>query len=142
MDNDILLDRHEGRNRLVRANDEHPLFRPMVDIIFATYGPVPVLRDLFAGVDGAERVLIYGSWAARRAGEGGAFPNDIDVLVVGSSPRRELTAIASAASSRLDVPVNITRVSAEEWGADEPTPFVATLRERPTVDVMTGEVHA
>lgn len=136
----ILRDRYEGRNRLVRADVEHLLFRPMREIIDATYGPVPVLREQFDGVEGAERVLIYGSWAARRAGEAGAFPNDIDVLVLGSSPRRVLTTIASEASERLDVPVNITRLSLDEWEASEPTPFVATLRSRPIVDVMTGGV--
>lgn len=140
VESDILRDRHEGRNRLVRANDEHPLFGPMREIIDATYGPVPVLREQFDGVEEAERVLICGSWAARRAGEAGAFPNDIDVLVLGSAPRRVLTAIASEASERLDVPVNITRLSLDEWEASDPTPFVTTLRSRPTVDVMTGDI--
>lgn len=137
----ILRDRHEGRNRLVRADDEHPLFRPMREIVDATYGPVPVLREQFDGVEGIERVLIYGSWAARRAGEAGEFPNDIDVLVLGSAPRRVLVAIASEVGERLDVPVNVTRLSIEEWETDDPTPFVATLRSRPTFDVMTGNLH-
>lgn len=142
VESDVLRDRQEGRNRLVRANEEHPLFGPMRALVAAAYGPVPVLRELFEDIDGAERVLIYGSWAARRAGESGAFPNDIDVLVVGSSPRRELTKIASEASARLDVPVNVTRLPVEDWRTDEPSPFVATVQSRPTVDVMTGEVDA
>lgn len=137
----ILRDRHEGRNRLVRADVGHPLFGPMREIIDVTYGPVPLLREQFDGVEGVERVLIYGSWAARRAGEAGLFPNDIDVLVLGSAPRRVLTAVASEAGKRLDVPVNVTRLSVDEWEADDPTPFVSTLRSRPTLDVMTGDLH-
>ncbi|OFS27364.1 hypothetical protein HMPREF3162_02240 [Brevibacterium sp. HMSC07C04] len=125
----------------MRADDEHPLFRPMREIVDATYGPVPVLREQFDGVEGIERVLIYGSWAARRAGEAGEFPNDIDVLVLGSAPRRVLVAIASEVGERLDVPVNVTRLSIEEWETDDPTPFVATLRSRPSFDVMTGNLH-
>ncbi|MBE9402803.1 hypothetical protein M4D54_10005 [Brachybacterium sp. p3-SID1565] len=113
----------------------------MREIIDATYGPVPLLREQFDGVEGVERVLIYGSWAARRAGEAGLFPNDIDVLVLGSAPRRVLTAVASEAGKRLDVPVNVTRLSVDEWEADDPTPFVSTLRSRPTLDVMTGDLH-
>lgn len=77
VDNEVLLDRQEGRNRLVRANAEHPLFALMRDLMAATYGPMPVLRELFQGVDGVEQLLIYGSWAARRAGESGAFPSEI-----------------------------------------------------------------
>ena len=137
----VLLDRHEGRNRLVRANREHPLFVQMSSIIEATYGPVPILREAFAAVDGASKVFIYGSWAARRAGEGGPFPNDIDVLVVGDAPRRALADIAGRAGEALRLPVNVTRLSPGEWESDEPTPFVETVRGRPFVDVMTGRVH-
>ncbi|MGV9768413.1 hypothetical protein ACWDR7_02850 [Microbacterium sp. NPDC003461] len=141
VDNDVLRDRQEGRNRMVRANDEHPLFAPMRELIAATYGPVPVLRELFDGVDGVDELLIYGSWAARRAGESGAFPNDVDVLVVGSAPRRTLADLAAEASARLDVPVNVTRMGSDEWRADRPSPFVETIRSRPIVDVLTGDVH-
>ncbi|WP_285725868.1 hypothetical protein [Psychromicrobium xiongbiense] len=142
VDNEVLRDRQEGRNRLVTANQDHPLFALMRDLIAATYGPIPVLRELFEDVGGVERVLIYGSWAARRAGESGAFPNDIDVLVVGDTPRRILTKIASDASERLDVTVNITRLSARDWGAEDASPFVSTVRSRPAVNVMTGDVDA
>lgn len=140
LESDVLRDRHEGRNRLVRANEEHPLFALMRDLIAATYGPVPVLRELFDGVDGADHVFIYGSWAARRAGQSGAFPNDIDLLVVGSVPRRTLSAIATEAGERLDLPVNATRLGHDDWEADEPSPFVSTIRSRPIVDVLTGDV--
>lgn len=138
---DVLRDRQEGRNRLVRANQEHPLFVQMRDIIAATYGPVPVLRNAFDGVAGAEQVLIYGSWAARRTGDAGAFPHDIDVLVIGDVARRQLTEIATSAGVELDLPVNITRLSREDWTSQEPSPFVTTIRSRPVVDVMTGETR-
>ncbi len=114
----------------------------MRDLIAATYGPVPVLRELFEDLGGVDQIMIYGYWAARRAGESGAFPNDIDVLVVGDAPRKTLTALASEASARLDLPVNVTRVAPDDWCADEPSPFVATIRSRPAVDVRTGDVHA
>lgn len=142
VDGDVLRDRQEGRNRLVRANQEHPLFALMRDLIAATYGPVPVLRELFEGLDGVDQIMIYGSWAARRAGESGAFPRDIDVLVVGDAPRKTLTALASEASDRLDVAVNVSRIAPDDWRADAPSPFVATIRSRPVVDVMTGDVRA
>ena len=111
VDSEVLRDRHEGRNRLVSANAEHPLFALMRDLIDATYGPIPVLRELFESIGGVEQLLIYRSWAARRAGESGAFPNDVDVLVVGDILRRTLTSIASDASDQLDVPVNVTRLT-------------------------------
>lgn len=36
---DVLRDRREGNNRLVRANTDHPLSEPMSEIIVETYGP-------------------------------------------------------------------------------------------------------
>ncbi len=141
VDGGILKDRHEGRNRLVSANVNHPLFVPMRTIIETTYGPVPILREAFGEVDGATLVYIYGSWAARRSGVAGPFPNDIDVLVVGATPRRVLADIARSAGDRLGVPVNITRVSPEEWTSNEPSPFLATVQSRPTVNVLTGELN-
>lgn len=142
VDSAVLRDRQQGRNRLVRANTEHPLFTLMRDLIAATYGPVPLLRELFEDVSRVERLLIYGSWAARRAGENGAFPNDIDVLVVGYAPRRTLSRIASDASGQLDIPVNVTRIPVEDWDAEDVSPFVATVRSRPIIDVVSGEVDA
>ncbi|GAA2004158.1 winged helix-turn-helix domain-containing protein [Brevibacterium samyangense] len=141
VENDVLRDRHEGRNRLVRANTDHPLFHPMSEVIASTYGPIPVLRELFEGIEGVDDLQIYGSWAARRAGEAGAYPNDVDVLVVGAVSRRALSDIAAAAGERLDMPVNITRLDMDEWTTENPSPFVRTIRARPRVSVLTGEVH-
>ncbi len=141
VDSGILLDRHEGRNRLVRANQDHQLFSPMREIIMATYGPIPVLRHEFEGADGVEQVLIYGSWAARRTGEPGEFPQDIDVLVIGDVLRRRLADIASRSGDALDMPVNITRLSSDEWQEKGSSPFVDTVRSRPFVDVMTGQAN-
>lgn len=141
VESDILVDRYEGRNRLIRANDQHPLFSLMRDLVAATYGPVPVLRAEFEGLRGARKVLIYGSWAARRVGEPGPYPNDLDVLVVGDVPRRKLIGIATRASERLGLEVNVTRVSAEEWEAADRSPFVSTVRSRPLIDVRTGARH-
>lgn len=142
VDSAVLRDRYEGRNRLVSANADHPLFALMRDLIAATYGPVPVLRELFDGIDGVEELLIYGSWAARRSGESGEFPNDLDVLVVGETPRRTLSGIAAEAGDKLDLPVNITRIAPVDWSAEDPSPFVSTIRSRPLVDVRSGEILA
>lgn len=142
VDSGILRDRQEGRSRMVQADQDHPLHAPMREIIQSAYGPVPVLREAFDGVEGVDRVLIYGSWAARRAGEPGGFPRDIDVLVVGETPRRRLTEIAARATEMLGAPVSITRLTPQEWESQDASPFVRTVRSRPVVDVMTGAVRA
>lgn len=132
----VLCDRQSGRNRLVRVNREHPLYAIMSQLILAAYGPVPVLRDLLLNAPGVERAYIYGSWAARREGELGAFPNDYDVLVVGEIARRDLVEIASKAGTRLGSEVNISRVSMQEWNNNEPSPFLSEVKSRPLIELI------
>ncbi|MDO5671566.1 MAG: hypothetical protein Q4G30_01735 [Actinomycetaceae bacterium] len=132
----ILLDRQVGRNRMVRANRDHPLFTHMHAIIMATYGPVPVLQEIFTDVIGVDQLYIYGSWAARFTGEAGPYPNDLDVLTIGDTSQRVLSAKAATASHQLGITVNITRLTIEQWESDTPSPFVQTLRSHPLVQVI------
>lgn len=133
---DVLRDRRDGNNRLVRANTEHPLWSLMSQLVTETYGPVPVLRGLLADVSGVIESYLYGSWAARRAGQAGPPPRDLDVLVVGTASRTALLDVAEAARATLHIEVNIHRTSAEAWAA-RTDPFLATVASRPKVQ-LTG----
>lgn len=141
VESDVVVDHIEGRNRLVRANKSHPLYSLMSQLVLATYGPVPVVRGLFGGIDSISELLTFGSWVARRAGIAGPYPNDVDVLVVGGIPRRTLSEQTAVASERLNLAVNITRLTEDEWHARSTAPFVATVRSRPMLDVLTGELR-
>lgn len=130
----VLVDRSVGRARLVRANPDYPLLRPLTELVAATYGPIPVLGRLLQGVEGVREAYIYGSWAARRAGEPGRLPRDVDVLVVGTTARRVLAEIGSAAEQQLHREVNVTRVSGSDWDEGS-TAFVRTVRAQPIATI-------
>ncbi len=134
IDAGVLVDRSVGRARLVRANPDYPLLRPLTELVAATYGPIPVLRRLLRGVEGIREAYVYGSWAERRAGEPGRLPRDIDVLVVGTTPRRVLAEIGSAAEPELHREVNVTRVSGIDWDEGS-TAFVRTVRALPIATI-------
>lgn len=138
IDADVLRDRRHGNNRLVRPNTEHPLWSLMSQIIVETYGPVPVLRELIMQVDGVSAAYIYGSWAARRSGEPGPPPRDLDVLVVDTTPRVDLLDIADAARARLHIDVNIRVVPAADWQAKS-DPFLKTVASRPMIALVAHE---
>jgi hypothetical protein len=57
-------------------------------LLFLSWGPLQVIADEFATVDGAEQALIFGSWAARYHQRHGPPPHDLDVLAVGNPPGR------------------------------------------------------
>jgi len=126
------LDRKVGRSRLIRAATEHSMYAPMVQILELSYGPLVVLPDILAHVGKVREAYIYGSWAARYAGEAGSAPRDLDVLLVGSPSRRDMTAAAADASARLGLEVNMARVETGAWERDEDG-FVGTVRTRPHV---------
>ena len=126
------LGRKAGRTRLIRAATEHSMYQPMVQILELSYGPLVVLPEILARVGKVREAYIYGSWAARYVGEAGSAPRDLDVLLVGSPSRREITAASADASARLGLEVNITRVDTRAWEHDDDG-FVATVKARPHV---------
>lgn len=101
-----------------------------------TYGPLPVLTELLAPVLAVREAFIYGSWAARHAGEPGPAPIDVDVPVVGAVDLDGLDDIARVAEGRLHRPVAMRRVRASTGDAPDPKdPFLTSIRTRPLVEL-------
>lgn len=133
----LIRTRKRGNLRLIRAVTDSPLSRPLTDLLAVTYGPLPVLGDLIAGVKGITEAYIYGSWAARYSGEPGPAPADVDVLVVGMADPDDLDAMAERAQNTLRRPVNIRRIRPETWTASNPTdPFIRSVKSRPLVTIV------
>lgn len=127
-----------GPTRLVQANPVHPLYAPMRQLILATYGPPAIVAEEFASIEGAETVLLFGSWAARYLGEPGRGPNDIDVLVIGRADRDDVDDAAERAERRIGVPVQATVRTRKQWDAQADS-FIKELRARPVVVVLEPE---
>jgi hypothetical protein len=132
----FVRDSRRGNVRLLRAVTDTPVSRPLTDLLAVTYGPLPVLNDLLADVEGITQAFIYGSWAARYLGEPGPVPGDVDVLVVGTADPDDLDEIGRAAQSRLGRPVDIRRIRPAAWASPDPAdPFLASVHERPLVEL-------
>ena len=132
----FVRDSRRGNVHLIQAVTDSPVSRPLTDLLAVTYGPLPVLNDLLAGVEGITHAFIYGSWAARYLGEPGPVPGDVDVLVVGTADPDDLDEIARAAQHRLGRPVDIRRIRPAAWASSDPAdPFLASVRERPLLQL-------
>jgi predicted nucleotidyltransferase len=115
------------------------LSRPLTDLLAVAHGPLPILTDLIASVDGIAAAYIYGSWAARYRGEPGPAPVDVDVLVVGAPDLDDLDDVAEKARVTLHRPVNIRRIRPETWDADDPAdPFLRSVKSRPLVTIRSA----
>lgn len=96
-------------------NSANRLVEPLAQLLLLSWGPMQVVADEFAGLDGAERVLIFGSWAARYRQQHGPTPHDLDVLVVGRPGRASVYDAADRAEQRLAMPVNPVIRTADAW---------------------------
>lgn len=135
VDAGVLTQRYWGRNRLVRANTEHPAVDALTQLALVTFGPHTVIADEFSGLPGVVEVLIFGSWAARYRGETGHTPADIDVLVIGSAGRMATTDAARRAEERLHIPVNAQTCTPDQWREPQTWTLLIEIQQRPYVSV-------
>lgn len=138
----LISSRTLGRNRLIRANTAHSAAKALTQLLEVTFGPRAVIAEEFA-IPGAKRVVIFGSWAARYAGEAGPPPHDIDVLVVGKIDRADLYEAADRAATRLGIEVNPVVRSVKQW-SDPKDALVKQIRKSAHTEVLDarGSVDA
>jgi DNA-binding transcriptional ArsR family regulator len=102
----LVTTRKVGNTRLVRADTTSPYYAGLAEVLTRAFGVPAVLAEVLRDIDGVAAVYIYGSWAARHAGQTGQRPvGDIDVLVLGGPARDRLYTALSTAEERLGRPV-------------------------------------
>ena len=131
----ILRDRTVGRTRLLSANTETRISRPLTELLAVTYGPLEVVADEFRGLNDVDLVAIYGSWAARYYGDLGPPPQDLDVLVVGTTPRTAVYDAAERTQQRLHIPVNAIISSRQRW-TNRADALIQQIRTSPLMVVV------
>jgi DNA-binding transcriptional ArsR family regulator len=120
----LVATRKIGNTRLVRANTDSPYYAGLADALTRAFGVPAVLADALKQVEGISAAYIYGSWAARHAGQPGQRPvGDIDVLVLGAPDRDRLYDALSTAEQRLGRQVD------------------STIRDSTWLDSGTGSFH-
>jgi hypothetical protein len=134
---DLVKVRMIGRSKLVRANAASPYFEPLARLALMSFGPPYVLREEFEALGNVERLFIYGSWAARYAGEQGSAPHDVDVLLIGEPDRDAVYEATRRAEERLGREVNVTIRDAKQWKTAEDG-FTRQLRSSPLVEIPLG----
>jgi DNA-binding transcriptional ArsR family regulator len=130
----ILAEREVGRTRLIRANQTSPLTAPLREILLVATGPVALLAEEFASLDGVDAAFLYGSFAARVRGVEGPSPLDIDVMVVGTPDAAAVYDACERVERVVGRPVNPTIVTSEELGQE--SGFLENVRANPIVPIL------
>lgn len=130
----ILETRHIGKTRLVVANTASPVYRPLAELVLQAFGPVELVAEELAKIEGVQDAYIFGSWAARYQEVEGPSPEDVDVLVVGDPDRDEVYESVLRMEHRLGREVNVTIRSKETW-EEARDGFIRHVRSSPLVHV-------
>jgi DNA-binding transcriptional ArsR family regulator len=135
----LVTSRKVGNTRLVRANPDSPYYAGLADVLTRAFGVPAVLAEALRHVGGIDQAYIYGSWAARHAGQAGQRPvADIDVLILGSPDRDQLYEALSAVETRLGRPVQAT-IRETDWLNSGSGAFYETVIGRPMLKLTTGK---
>ena len=134
----ILRTTSVGRNTLVSANWSLPWAADLKSILVQTIGIIGQLGQALSDLDGIEAAYVYGSWAARHAGEPGPSPNDIDVVIVGTVPLSKVRAALRVVESGRHVEINPVVVDHDRWNTRKPEPFIKQLKSRPLVTITAN----
>jgi DNA-binding transcriptional ArsR family regulator len=135
----LVKSRNVGRSRFVSANWDLAWADALATILAYSAGLPARLAEKLRKVRGVAAALIYGSWAARQAGEVGPPPHDIDLLVVGSARLDDIRKALRSLERELSVEINPVLVTDDEWGHAD-SPFLDELRSRPIfeLDLLRG----
>jgi predicted nucleotidyltransferase len=127
----IVTTRKLGNLRMVRADTGSPCHAGLADVLTRAFGVPAVLAEELRSIGGIVEAYVYGSWAARHAGQPGVRPvGDIDVLVLGWPDREALYAALHRAEGRLGREVQAT-IRDPGWLEDGEGSFHATVTDRP-----------
>ncbi len=138
---EFLVERRSGNRRYLRANERHPLYTAVREIVLKTAGLGDILRDSL-GTDGIDFALVYGSIAAAEPKAG----SDIDLLIVGSLGLREAVRRLQPAQDALgrEINPNVWNRSEYDRRRRKKDPFLSRVLAGPTIPVIgtvSGDEH-
>lgn len=132
----VVKSRRIGATRLVSANTDSAYFEPLRQLLVMAFGPPEKIREALTEVPGVTAIYLYGSWAARHAGEVGTRPvGDLDLLVLGAP---DITAVYKAlgpVEAVLGRTIQVT-VRPADWLERGEGSFHDTVVSRPLVCVL------
>jgi DNA-binding transcriptional ArsR family regulator len=131
----LVTSRKVGNIRLVRANTASPYYKGLADVLVKAFGVPAILAVTLREVQGINRAYIFGSWAARHAGQEGPRPvADVDVLVLGKPDRDQLYVALDELEKRTGRPVRAT-IRDADWLETGSGSFHETVISRPMLEI-------
>jgi len=131
---EYVVDKSMGRVRLIRANQDHPLFQSVFQIVAHSYGPSTLLPAALKNLFGLQHAYVHGEWAARLSQIPGPIPAEIDLLLVGNMNRIDASRLLSQAEKVMGKPIRVQFSSIFDWEGER-TEFIRTVRTNPLLEL-------
>lgn len=134
----ILKSHRQGRMVYYQANTESPVFPELRGLLLKTAGLVDVLAEALQPLAAKlECALVYGSMASGDE----QSDSDVDLMIIGALPARELALPLRRARERLGREINPTVYTAEEFAKkrNNQDHFLTGVLGKPKLFVLGGE---
>ena len=127
----LLTSSLEGNQKRYSVNRGFMLYEELKNIFLKTAGAGDTIRESLSGLKGVEIAFIYGSFAKGEEHPG----SDMDVMVVGDTPDKEIGRTISSAEKRLKRTVNYSLYEREEVKTrlDKKDNFIMTVFSEPRI---------
>ena len=133
----VVESRRDGNRTYYRANDAHPLYPDIRNLVLKTSGLKDVLREALGGAADIKSAFVFGSLA----GDNAKAHSDIDLMVVGTIGLRQLSKRLSGLEAKLGREVNPHVLTPEGFArrANEGDHFITAMLKGPMLFVIGGE---
>jgi predicted nucleotidyltransferase len=134
-DADLVTSRRDGNRRYFSANEGHPLFPDLQQLVLKTAGLRDVLAQALVRLKGVDVAFVFGSLAA---GPGKAA-SDVDLMVIGGASLRTLAPALRKAADKLGREINpVTMTTAEFSKRRSKDPLLLDVLGKPILFVKGG----
>lgn len=129
--------RRDGNRTYYRANDAHPLYPDIRNLVLKTSGLTDVLREALGEAEDIELAFVFGSVA----GDNAKAHSDVDLMVIGTIGLRQLSRHLSGLEAKLGREVNPHVLTPEEFTrrANEGDHFITAVLKGPRLFVVGGK---
>lgn len=124
----------EGNQVYYEARPDQPLYGAIRDIVRQTVGVPAVIRWHLSGLAGVERAVIFGSYAHGPL----KSDSDVDLLIIGTPDRDDLTERLEIAGLEVGRPVNEVVMTRDELDARRARKdrFMESIDTQPSIEVV------
>jgi predicted nucleotidyltransferase len=134
---DLVSKRKDGNRTYYRANKDHPLFLDIQRLVLKTVGLVDILQNKLTKSQEITIAFVFGSIARQEEMAG----SDLDLVVIGHLGLREITALLSGVTEKVDREINPHVFTVKEFKKRiaRKEHFITQVLDEPKIFILGNE---